>query len=235
MRARPAWGVAAGVLGVLIGAGGTLAAQVPDSATTVPRVGCLRGEPRPMCASFWLIELQGSTTLMSPSYWVHGPDYSFRIDESEAVYELTLGHMSNLDLRWAVGGGVSLGTGANDAFTGVRGRVRRWLTPNLSVELEAGLARGRGHYGWYAPTTGFSTGLRFNIQDYGSAFVRYDGYGAGDPDTAQGPPPAGAASRSHFVRGGIGLGSKAAIVGTGVVVVGYGVLFALYALSGGFS
>ena len=143
--------------------------------------------------------------------------------------------MANLDPKWAVGGGVSLGTGAPDAFTGVRGRVRRWLNPELSLEFEAGLARGRGNHGWYASTTGVSTGLRFNIQDYGSAFVRYDTYGAGNADSIVGPAPRPVVARSHFVRAGIGLGSRAAVVGTGLVAVTFGVIYAFIGFSGGFT
>jgi hypothetical protein len=233
--ARRARMVAAGVAMVAAMWSSPLSAQAPDSSASAPRVGCFRGETRPTCASFWLIELQGSTALLAPNYLVQEADYSYRVDESEAQYELTLGHMANLNRDWAVGGAVSLGTGADDAFTGFRGRVRRWVSPDLSLEFEAGLARDRGNYGWYSPTTGFSTGLRFNIQDYGSVFVRYDGYRAVDPDSFFGPYESSFAGSRHFVRGGVGLGSKAAVAGTGLLAVGYVVLLGIVLASGGYS
>lgn len=223
------------VCAVAVVSGRGLAAQAPDSATAVPRVGCFRGEPQPTCASFWLIELQGSTTLLAPTYRVHDLDFSFELDEGGAVYELSLGHMVNLGPEWAVGGTVSLGTGAADAFTGVRARVRRWLSPDLSLEFEGGLARGRADHGWFASSTGISTGLRINIQDYGSAFVRWDTYGSGDPAPIFGPARVSGPDRPHFLRAGIGLGSKAAVVGTGLVAVTFGVLYAFIGLSGGFT
>ena len=220
---------------IAVGSLGTLSAQAPDPSAATPRVGCFRGEPRPTCASFWLVELQGSTALYAPTVEVQTPGGGYRVETSGSQFDLSLGHMANVHPRWAIGGTVSLGTGADDLFTGVRARARRWLTPDFSLELETGLARGHANHTWYPSKTGFSTGVRFNIQDYGSVFVRYDRYGAMDADSVFGPFEPRVTGPQHFVRGGVGLGSKAALVGTGAVAVGYGVLIALLLFSGGFS
>jgi hypothetical protein len=143
--------------------------------------------------------------------------------------------MANVHAHWALGGTVSLGTGADDLFTGVRARARRWLTPDFSLEVETGLVRGHANHTWYPSKTGFSAGVRFNIQDYGSVFVRYDRFGATGADDVSGPFEPRVTGQQHFVRGGVGLGSKAALVGTGAVAAVYVVLIAILASSGGFT
>jgi hypothetical protein len=103
------------------------------------------------------------------------------------------------------------------------------------VELEAGLARSNGNHAWLEDQTGWSTGVRFNIQDYGAAFVRYDVYGAPDARSYPGsivPPITGS---QHIVRAGVGLGGGVALAGTGAVLVAYAVLVGLFLGSGGWT
>lgn len=194
-----------------------------------PRVGCLHGAPRPACASFWLIEFQASR-----GWLLHDPPPSDFADRSFTQYEWNLGHMGNVADHWALGATVSLGNGSDDIFTGVRGRVRRWLTPDLSMEVEAGVAQSNGDGRWYPALTAPSAGLRFNIQDRGSAFVRYDGFGAPDGRHFVGPDrPLEPWGRRAEVRGGIALGGKPALAATGVVVAVYSVFIVLYLAAGG--
>lgn len=199
------------------------------AAAASPRFGCLQGAPRPRCGSFWLLELQASTTLVEPSWEVGGVESgSYRVDEGGAQYEWSLGHMANLDDRWAIGGTVSLGSGADDVFTGMRARLRRWIGSAASVEFETGLARSNGDHNWYPAQTGITAGLRFNVLDYGAVFLRYDGYGEPSERPWAGPGVEALPGGSrHFLRGGVGLGGKATLVGTGAVGVIYGVLLAV--------
>lgn len=231
-RDRWVW-LMAGALAAPSASGAQVDDPAPDAAEAEPRVGCLQGAPRPSCRSFWLVELQASTALMAPRYESSDPNIRFHPDTGGEQYEWNLGHMANLDDRWALGATVSLGSGVDDIFTGTRARLRRWLGTSASLELEVGLARSNANHNWYPDQTGLSTGLRLNILDYGSAFVRYDGFG--EPELTPLPYDRGAEGSQHFLRGGVGLGGKAALAGTGVVVVAYMVLWGLFAASGGYT
>lgn len=219
------------------------AQQAPVAATDSTRV-CWRGEPLPTCSSFWLVELQASTTLVAPRYQLSGGAFPRVIDESGALYEAAVGHMLNLDPRWAIGGTATLGFGQGDPFTGARVRMRRWVGNEASLEFEAGIVRYAGdHQVRYpsSPQTGASAGLRLNIRDQGAAWVRYDGFGALSPDSV-GLLPWGPGQEleltggaRHFVRAGVGLGSTPTLIAVGAIGLGYAVLWGLYLLAGGSS
>ncbi|MBT8337175.1 MAG: hypothetical protein KJO11_11265 [Gemmatimonadetes bacterium] len=209
-------------------------ARGAEDPRTQGRWGCLHGVP-PECASLWLVELQASTPLVRPSYERGDDGFRYRIDAAENQYEWNVGHLIAVGSDWAVGGTATLGTGADDVFTGLRGRARRWVSDVVSVELEMGLARSNGSHAWLEDQTGWSTGVRLNIQDFGAAFVRYDVYGAPDARSYPGsivPPINGS---QHIVRGGVGLGGGVALAGTGVVLVAYAVLIGLFLGSGGWT
>lgn len=222
MRPRRRMGWAAAVLLPLAATGLALpgAAQDADS----PPVGCLHGSPLPTCSSFWLMELQVSDAW----YLRELPSGTYRGDGTQ--YEWNLGHMKNIGDRWAVGGTLSLGSGSDGVFTGARGRVRRWLGPDVSVELEAGVAESNGGGGWYPSLTAPSVGARFNIQDWGSVFVRYDALG--EPADARIFFPDAEPvewGRQDAIRAGVGVGGKATLAVSGALVVAYAVLVALVA------
>lgn len=189
-----------------------------------PPVGCLHGAPAPTCGSFWLVELQASDAW----YLRDLPSGAYRGDGTQ--FEWNLGHMKNIGDRWAVGGSVSLGSGSDGVFTGARARVRRWLGPHASVEVEAGVAESNGGGAWYPSLTAPSVGARFNIQDWGSVFVRYDALGEPRapritfPDAE--PVDLG---RQDVIRAGVGVGGKATLAATGALAVGYVILIALLA------
>lgn len=237
MNARQVFAVAAALLFAagavpLEGAPQQPGAPEPDTAES-NRVVCLHGEPPPTCDTFWIVELQ-----VSRGWLLEDPprvDGVFGYDEGFTWYEWTVGHMANLGPRWALGGTVSIGNGNHDIFTGVRARVRRWIQPHLSVELEAGLAESTGGGAWYPALTAPSAGVRFNIQDHGSAFLRYDAFGTPEGSRPVGPNDSAVPwGRKAMVRAGIGLGGKPALVGTGVVAGGFIVFLAILstALSG---
>lgn len=206
-----------------------------DARIDPPRVGCLHGLPRPACASFWLVELQASIALISQERLVGEPPFQNPINEGGTVYEWNLGHMANLDDTWAIGGAVSLGSGADEIFTGARARLRRWIGPSASLELEAGVARSNGNHTWYPDLTGVSAGLRFNVLDYGSAFLRYDGFGEPPERGWAGPVEPVEPGPRHLLRGGVGLGGKAALAATGAVAVIYGALIVALLGSGNYT
>lgn len=195
-----------------------------------PRSACLQGDPLPSCSSFWIIEMQASTTLTEP-IWTES---SFaggraRATADRKLVEWNLGHMWNRSEAWALGGTVSVGNNARGLFTGARVRARRWLNPSFSVSLETGLARSTARPNRFDTGIGPSVGLRFDSGDYLSAFVRYDRIEAipvssRDPQFSWSP-------NHEYVRVGVGLGGKAALVGTGAVAVGVAVLLAILANS----
>ncbi len=147
------------------GAGGTSGAQV----------GCFRGRPLPACRSFWLIEMQGSTPLVQTTRRVtsdNGPGYVR--DAVESALEWNLGHMVNVSERYAIGGALIVGTGNGDPLTGIVARGRRWLTTDVSVEVETGVARRNAGDSNVGGISGLTTAARLNIRDQGSFFVRWD-------------------------------------------------------------
>lgn len=203
-------------------------AKGQESLESRPTVGCLHGAPPPACASFWIVELQASEGWLVSDQ----PGRPYRPDLTR--YEWNLGHLANLGDHWALGGTVSVGSGSDGIFTSARGRLRRWVSPDVSLELEAGLAESNGNGAWYPAITGGSVGLRFNIRDWGSAFVRYDDFGAPPDSLFLGPDrPRVPWSRQNVVQVGIALGGTAALAGTGVVVAAYAVLLGLFLAGGG--
>lgn len=198
----------------------------PDS-TRAENVGCLHGAPPPTCSTFWIVEFQASTGWRVGENQTRPDPFS---DDGFTWYEWNVGHMINLGDRWALGGAVSLGNGSNDVFNGVRVRMRRWIRPQMSLEVEGGMAKSDGGHGRYRPLTAPSAGVRFNIQDKGSLFLRYDAFGTPEGTRHVGfdheEVPWG---REAMLRAGVGLGGKPALVGMGVVVLGFALLLAALA------
>lgn len=210
---------------------GLLLAAFPAGAggqESAPVVGCLHGVPAPVCATFWIVELQASEGVRLRDV----PENAFSNDLTQ--YEWNLGHMRNLGTRWALGGTVSVGSGSDGIFTGARARMRRWLGSEVSVELEAGVAESNGDGAWRSVLRAPSVGLRFNIQDRGSVFVRYDGFGEPGDSLFAGPNrPRVAWGPQEVVRAGVGLGGTPALVGTGVVAAVFALYLVAYLTVGG--
>ncbi|MCA1791421.1 MAG: hypothetical protein LC667_16710, partial [Thioalkalivibrio sp.] len=157
----------------LWGGAGNAAAQVGDEAAEAQKVGCFRGQPMPSCRSFWIFEMQGQAPVVQserPVFYQNEPPVQMTSFESDL--EWNLGHMVNLTPDWALGGVVTVGPGAEDYISGVKVRARRWLNPDVSLELQGGLLRTDNRH----PTPKGVTGdVRLNIRDQGSLFVRWDG------------------------------------------------------------
>jgi hypothetical protein len=198
-------------------------AQEPDDST--PSVGCLRGRPLPACRSFWIVEMQGTQPLIQSQRTTRLPGGADVLrDTFEETLEWNVGHMVNVSPTFAVGGVLTVGTGNDDAFRGARIRGRRWLTPNVSLELEAGVIQGNASGTRYPGVTGPTADLRLNVRDQGSFYVRWDALTL-DPLSYPGDPgfydPGGT---QNAVSVGASLGSIPALIGTGALAVAYAVL-----------
>lgn len=219
------------VMAVLVGLASTveaapLIAQTLDAPQAGRKVGCLRGRPLDACRSFWIIEMQGQTPLAQTTREVvYGGDVPSGLTAFESELEWNLGHMVNVTPKLAVGGVVSAGTnGGSGVLAGLKVRVRRWLTEDISLEVEGGLLRTEDRY---PVAHGVTADLRVNVRDQGSFFVRWDGV-----DIAPLRAPGG----SYFDPGGfeqalsvgVGLGSVPALVGTGALGLGYVILLATF-------
>ncbi len=208
---------------------GRLAAQDAAGNAAAPRVGCLRGQPIPACKSFWIVEMQGYTPLAQSSRRVtYGGGPSVEIQAFESNLEWNLGHMVNLTPKFALGGTLGIGpSGGTGIFTGARVRARRWISPEWSVELSGGLLDSNVRY---PSARGVTFDARVNIRDQGAFFVRWDGASL---------PPESFPEAEHFDPGGFqqavsigaAAGSVPALVGTGVLGLGYVILLGVY-LSG---
>lgn len=145
-------------------------------------------------------------------------------DTYENVLEWNLGHMVNLGPTWALGGVVTLGTGSDGPLTGVKLRARRWLSPDLSLELEGGLLRSNAHDTRFPPVNGVTADVRLNLRDQGSVFVRWDGLPLSEEHHGNGYGDPGGFQQALSL--GLGLGSTPALVGSAVTGVTIVVLFA---------
>lgn len=181
-----------------------LAAQ-DDAAVAVTSPSCWHGRPLPTCAGFWLVEAQGVLPLGTSG----GPSDTF-----DDLLEWNLGYMTNVSPDWAVGGAISLGPGAAGALGGLRVRVRRWVGPTLSVELQGGLVR-RGRGGLGGADHGISADARLNVADQGSLFVRWDGVFLPERVDWNGETHPAAFARAFQV--GLGTGSTCTLFATGLL------------------
>ncbi|HUP53778.1 MAG TPA: hypothetical protein VM198_14955 [Longimicrobiales bacterium] len=213
-----------GVAIALCGGAGSAAAQVVDGPGQAQKVGCFRGQPLPSCRSFWIFEMQGQTPVVQSRRPVfYGDQPSVQMHSFETELEWNLGHMVNLAPSWALGGVVTLGTGTDNRVSGVKARARRWLNPNVSLELQGGLLRT----GNRARTpVGVTADVRLNVRDQGSIFFRWDGVDLvelGAPGDDYYDPAAFAQAFSV----GIGVGSMPAVIGTGALGLGFAIVLGL--------
>jgi hypothetical protein len=204
---------------------------VPVASAAQEQIGCLRGKPLPDCRSFWVLEMQGLTPLGQTTRTVTwsggGEPYSYPVEAFSTQVEWNLGHMVNLSNGTAVGGVFTVGSGGPDPLTGLRLRGRKWLTKDLSVELEAGLLRSDLGGSFYGGANGWTSDVRLNIRDQGSFFLRYDGVSVREQTDALGghSDPGGT---HHGLSVGASAGSVPALVGTGALGLAYIVLLAAF-------
>lgn len=202
---------------------------IATAAQPQPKVGCLRGRPLPACKSFWILEMQGTTALVQTTRLVsHGDGYETATDAFDERLEWNLGHMVNVSPTFALGGVLTVGNGNTDALTGVRLRARRWMSRDVSVEAEGGLLRTTAGGATYPGVNGTTLGLRLNIRDQGSFFVRWDGVSI--PEERRNDhwvfhDPGGF---QHGLSVGASAGSVPALIGTGALGLAYTILLAIW-------
>ena len=131
-------------------------------------MACWQGAPRPTCGGFVIVEMQGVLPLAQSQRGQTGSG----LETFDSQLEWNVGYLGNVGNRWAVGATVSLGTGAGGVLTGLRARARRWLGPQHSLELEGGMLRTQAMF-QPGDLTGVTAGVRFNVADRGSLFVRW--------------------------------------------------------------
>ena len=206
---------------------------VSASATESGQVGCFRGRPLPECRSFWILEFQGLLPLARSTRTVGSPEFPFEVEIMGASLEWTAGHMWNLDGGpWAVGGTLTIGTQADGLLSGLRARGRRWLSPDLALEGTLGYALVDVNGGTGGTAGGVSTDLRINIRDQGAFFVRWDRFDIAPSEWVRADYvylDEGGVQHAFLV--GASAGSLPAIVGSGLLGVGFAVLFGIYVAS----
>ena len=202
-------------------------AQGEGDAGGRQRIGCFRGRRLPACKSFWIVEMQVSEPVAQTSrtvletYPVFDAQRTGSVSVLEnrrtafgRVIEWNLGHMANVGEKYALGGVVTGGSGnGGSGLTGLKVRLRRWLSSDFSLEAEAGAFWGNAQT--VRRSNGGTAALRFNIRDQGAIYMRWDmlplreesrsgEYGHFDPGGTQ-----------HGLSVGVGLGSTPALIGTG--------------------
>ncbi len=204
-----------------------------DSAAreaTASKIGCFRGRPLPECKSFWIVELAGLWPLAQTSREVTFLGGNSSEEEAFGLSgELNIGHMVNLSDRIAVGGSISVGSGTRGTYTRIVSRARRWMSSDWSVEASAGLLRTNAGY---APNqdSGATAGVRVNIRDEGSFFIR--GEILPMPERRTGDYRFDPGGTQKAVSAGVALGSVPALVGVGSAGVIWAVLIGVLLASG---
>ncbi len=183
---------------------------------------CWQGAPLPACGGFFVVEMQGVMPLVQSQRRLG--DRSFQTFESQL--EWNLGYMGNVGSLWAVGATVSIGSGAQGTLRGLRARARRWLGPQRSLELEGGMFRTHA-FSQPGDLTGVTAGVRFNLGDRGSLFVRWDGVDVPAFSFDGTRPPSEGGGFKQALHVGVGTGSTWALATTGALALGSMILFAI--------
>jgi hypothetical protein len=180
---------------------------------------CWRGHPLPECRSFLITEFGLLARL---------DDYPYQRGASRVAVTFDAGWMKNISERDAVGLSGQVLTSDPTQRIGVRGRYRRWLSRNTSVDLTPGVfVSGEDNLIDYDPP-GFVMGAAFNAGDLISVtveteYARYKDYGDVLPQIPT--------THSDVTwRAGAKLGSGLGVLGAAALVG----LFLYIGLSGGF-
>ncbi|KPK80247.1 MAG: hypothetical protein AMS25_09580 [Gemmatimonas sp. SM23_52] len=142
------------------------------TASQLPGQNCFRGRPLPTCRVFAITEI-GFGAKLTREPFTHG------------LASADLGLMVNLSQDYALGG--SLYVGFED-FTdpgywrfGIKARVRRWLTPWLSLDVAPGIMGYSGEVGDGSDLT-FTSQISLSFRDQlvlttQLEYLRYEDYG----------------------------------------------------------
>jgi hypothetical protein len=144
-----------------------------ESPTAEQRPVCFPGGPLAECKRFWLVELQGFLPLLQTTRVVE-PDQAPPILSKAfgRAVEFNVGHMVNVDSTWALGGYFTLANPGLKGYWGLRGRVRRWVSPDMALEVSGGILGGGEHH---FANHGLTADVRLNLRDQGAIIARWDG------------------------------------------------------------
>jgi hypothetical protein len=179
----------------------TLLLLAPLGASELQAQACFRGKPAPQCDSFWITEAGYTHNLIATS----------NMDNQTQVHYLSgeLGWMVNGSGGWAYGGTAWFGFLADfniEPRFGVKARVRRWLSQDLSLDISPGLlVTGQsgsdgvvlgftGHVGLsVADKVIFLTQVEFVDRAYADDFAWYLGFRLGSQPAVLATTAVGAA------------------------------------------
>lgn len=194
-----------------------------DSARAAPKL-CYRGRPAPLCHRFVITEVgyYGRAAGSSETYTYGSTtgdgtqqEYSFTQNDIGSQLSFEVGLMANRGPRTALGATLLLGGGTGGADVGLKGRYRRWLSPDgIAVDVGLGVVSGgMSARSGNATGNGVTADVALNAADYGAIVLRMDALRV-------------SGRSASAVYGGVRLGSRPALIGTGVLAVGFLLLVA---------
>ncbi len=155
-----------------------LALAVPRAwaQEVAPRAFCFNGASLSACRTFLVVEMQGVLPLVQTTRevaWFEGYAHEERAFTDNLQWELGLMH--NVGDGWAVGGAARLGPGSTGALTGLTLRARRWLSPDVGLDLAAGVSfRAINSPGRSGRSAGLLADARLNFNDDAYAGLRFE-------------------------------------------------------------
>ena len=118
-----------------------LLAQSGGASTDTPSPrSCWRGQPAPVCRTFWITEFGIDANMASTQTAAHG--YAVRDFDSRFIW--TVGPMFNDSQRRAVGGTVSISPLGGRYRAAIEARRRWWHSDDLAFDLSAGALQMSG-------------------------------------------------------------------------------------------
>lgn len=132
-----------------------VSAQNAPTPSSKPCAFCFRGQPSPECCWFGILE-GGIHYRVADRHVLDRKD--------EIMFAYNLGLMRNISPKDAFGGSLYLSVDDDGTDFGIAPRYRRWLEPNLALDLLAGvLIAGDDDRGFDAP--GFIGGASLSFHD----------------------------------------------------------------------
>lgn len=110
------------------------------AALAAQRSVCVNGAPKDECSSFLILEAGGLLPVAQSTRGVTWAPNDGPVEQTAFGDRLRweVGMMKNVNGRWAVGAAANLGSGSGGALTGLTARGRRWLSPDLGLDVSAG-------------------------------------------------------------------------------------------------
>jgi hypothetical protein len=194
-----------------------LMAAVPALLQALPALAadetCFEGARE--CRTFWITEV-GLTPRLNEAPNPNKASFYFHWD---------VGHMANFG-NWAAGGTVFVGTDDYGSRYGVKGRLRRWLGPRISIDVSPGLVLGGSdRYGMKFP--GFTGHMALNLREWVQATAMVEVLTL-DPDPLRYPEIPPQTDTAWYA--GITSGSYGGLIGS--VVLGVAAVIAVASLQG---